>query len=105
MPCNAIRHIRSCAGFADLEVLDLSYNALDSDAVNALSLLPKLRALDLTCNALTELPVSMLRFSRLETLNLERNRLQVFERISAAVLVKFRSGSLCFYFNSRAMHP
>ena len=42
--------------FPNLEILDLSYNALNAESIRFLSVLPKLRELDLTCNGLTRLP-------------------------------------------------
>ena len=48
MHCNRLRTLEApLAGFEALEVLDLSYNALEPAAVAALGLLSRLRELDL----------------------------------------------------------
>jgi len=59
--CNGIRAVAELpeGAFARLEVLDLSYNAMDAAAIERLAQLPNLRELDLTCNQLAALPKSM----------------------------------------------
>jgi hypothetical protein len=75
--CNSVRDIGDLGvnGFAKLEVLDLSYNMLEVDAIGRLAALPRLRRLDLTCNQLQSLPLNMAAFGMLQALNLERNDL------------------------------
>ena len=90
--CNCLRSISridrlpSIGGnvaFASLEILDLSFNKLTKDAIHRLSVLPRLRVLDLTCNSLNALPSMMVEFSVLEVLCLERNRLEREETLLA----------------------
>jgi len=60
LPLNMVQDI--CLppdAFAALSIMDLSFNNLSNDAIVALATLPKLRALDLTSNALTTLPLEM----------------------------------------------
>lgn len=97
LPCNSIRDIDVPAslgqqhyphqqqqqlggpsknGYIELRRLDLSYNRLSGDALSALTRLPSLTELDLTCNGLTDLPEAMGRFPRLQKLSLERNQLE-----------------------------
>lgn len=94
LPCNSIRDIdlpdrlgqqyhqhqqlegASSSGYVELRRLDLSYNGLSGDAISALTRLPSLTELDLTCNGLTDLPEAMGRFPRLQKLSLERNQLE-----------------------------
>lgn len=94
LPCNSIRDIdvpdvfgqehqqhqqfegTSNSGYMELRRLDLSYNGLSADALSALTRLPSLTELDLTCNGLTDLPEAMGRFPRLQKLSLERNQLE-----------------------------
>ena len=75
--CNSVRDIGDLGvnGFVKLEVLDLSYNMLEVDAIGRLAALPRLRRLDLTCNQLQSLPLNMAAFGMLQALNLERNDL------------------------------
>ena len=56
-------------GFPCLEVLNLSYNGLDSDAILTLADLPRLRQLDVSRNELTALPADMSGFHSLQVLN------------------------------------
>ena len=90
--CNCLRAIprldklTSIGGnipFAALEVLDLSFNKLTKDSIKRLSILPRLRVLDLTCNSLNALPSMLVEFSVLEVLCLERNRLEREETLLA----------------------
>lgn len=95
LPCNSIRDIdvpdsslrqqyhqhqqvggASNGGYIELRRLDLSYNGLSGDALSALTRLPSLTELDLTCNGLADLPEAMGRFPRLQKLSLERNQLE-----------------------------
>lgn len=91
LPCNSIRDIdvrdilgrqhqqfggAGNSGYLELRRLDLSYNGLSGDALSALTRLPSLTELDLTCNGLTDLPEAMGRFPRLQKLSLERNQLE-----------------------------
>lgn len=87
--CNLVRQISGIEGFAMLEVLDLSYNALTNESILELTKMPKLRELDLTCNALTELP-DMTGFQSLEILVIERNRFgnQCFSSLSVMPKLK-----------------
>jgi Leucine-rich repeat (LRR) protein len=74
--CNLVRSLRGpLLGFAALEVLDLSFNALEPAAVAELAELPCLRELDLTRNGLQDVPPEIARCERLEVLVLESNRL------------------------------
>eukprot|EP00947_MAST-08B_sp_MAST-8B-sp1_P002829 g2829.t1 len=61
--CNSVRDVGGIGpdGFPKLEVLDLSYNMLETDAIGRLAQLPRLRRLDLTCNELTTLPRNLVR--------------------------------------------
>nr|XP_015196994.1 PREDICTED: X-ray radiation resistance-associated protein 1 isoform X1 [Lepisosteus oculatus]XP_015196995.1 PREDICTED: X-ray radiation resistance-associated protein 1 isoform X1 [Lepisosteus oculatus]XP_015196997.1 PREDICTED: X-ray radiation resistance-associated protein 1 isoform X1 [Lepisosteus oculatus]XP_015196998.1 PREDICTED: X-ray radiation resistance-associated protein 1 isoform X1 [Lepisosteus oculatus] len=89
---NSLRNLTICPGeFPHLETLDLSYNSLSSEDVLALGLLPRLRVLHLTGNALPALPEDMAcpypapapprsycqttRFCNLEVLILDDNKL------------------------------
>lgn len=94
LPCNSIRDIdvpdslgqqpqqqpqlggANNSGYIELRRLDLSYNGLSGHALSALTRLPSLTELDLTCNGLTDLPEAMGRFPRLQKLSLERNQLE-----------------------------
>lgn len=59
-PLCALKSIRiNLNDFEYLQILDLSYNNLTPEDVGALSILPKLRALYLTGNALTHLPINL----------------------------------------------
>ena len=62
-------------GFPCLEVLNLSYNGLDSDAILTLADLPRLRQLDVSRNELTALPADMSGFHSLQVLNCDHNML------------------------------
>ena len=90
--CNCIRslprldklpEVAGLAAFSALEVLDLSFNKLSKDSIQRLSVLPRLRVLDLTCNSLNALPSMLVEFSVLEVLCLERNRLERDETLLA----------------------
>ncbi|EQC41249.1 hypothetical protein SDRG_01224 [Saprolegnia diclina VS20] len=73
--CNALHKIDNLTGFECLEWLNLSFNCLVSKDVEELSKLPKLRELYLASNWITSVPPIMDRFTRLETLSLERNNI------------------------------
>jgi len=90
--CNCLRSIprldklvspSGTVPFAALEVLDLSFNKLTKGSIKCLSVLPRLRVLDLTCNSLNALPSMLVGFSVLEVLCLERNRLEREETLLA----------------------
>nr|XP_034970637.1 X-ray radiation resistance-associated protein 1 [Zootoca vivipara]XP_034970638.1 X-ray radiation resistance-associated protein 1 [Zootoca vivipara] len=81
---NGLRNIKVNAGdFPHLEVLDLSYNNLSPEDVRALGVLSHLKALHLTANGLTSLPLDLAApesestpwFPALEVLLLDDNRL------------------------------
>ncbi|CAI5773577.1 X-ray radiation resistance-associated protein 1 [Podarcis lilfordi] len=81
---NGLRNLKVNAGdFPHLEVLDLSYNNLSPEDVRALGILSHLKALHLTANGLTSLPLDLAapesesspRFPALEVLLLDDNRL------------------------------
>lgn len=63
-----------CCGY-DEQVLNLSFNCLVSKDVEELSNLLRIRELYLCNNWIRSLPPTMDRFSRLETLSLERNNI------------------------------
>lgn len=65
--CSCARQLEVPTGsFSLLEVLNLSYNALSSDAILALTEMPRLRQLDLSRNELTALPGDMSGFRTLQ---------------------------------------
>ena len=110
--CNGIREIGELppGAFQRLEVLDMSYNALTAPSIAALSQLPNLRELDLTCNALEALPETMAPFKRLEVLILERNRLEADEEfLSLAKAPRLRELNMSYNYFKRvpkeAGHP
>ncbi|XP_066475537.1 X-ray radiation resistance-associated protein 1 [Tiliqua scincoides] len=81
---NGLRNLKVSAGdFPHLEVLDLSYNNLSPEDVQALGILSHLKVLHLTANGLHSLPLDLadpdseghLRFSALEVLLLDDNYL------------------------------
>jgi Leucine-rich repeat (LRR) protein len=77
--CNMVRNIEGLAGdggFARLQVLDLSYNALNQESIRELYILPSLRELDLCGNELRELPPDFCRFAALEKVLLEHNMIK-----------------------------
>ncbi|XP_052782406.1 X-ray radiation resistance-associated protein 1-like isoform X2 [Mya arenaria] len=90
MPLNGLRSIKPNFGdYPFLEVLDLSYNNLSQDDILTLGLVPNIKVLHLTGNGLHSLPPNMampkyddsnkqeiLRFSKLEILLLDDNRLE-----------------------------
>lgn len=77
LSCNYIEHIDSLGPqqYVQLQYLDLSYNRLSVESVQALSALPALRDLDLTGNELRTLPEGASSFLSLEKLVLEHNKL------------------------------
>ena len=62
-----IRDVAPLQGFAQLETLDLSYNQLSESALVALTMIPKLRRLDLTCNGLLSIPQAFEEMKLLES--------------------------------------
>ncbi|KAH3807141.1 hypothetical protein DPMN_135474, partial [Dreissena polymorpha] len=90
MPLNGLRSIKPNLGdYPNLEVLDMSYNNLSHDDILTLGLLTNLKVLHLTGNGLHSLPANMampkyheksnqeiLRFSKLEILLLDDNKLE-----------------------------
>lgn len=85
MACNMIRGIDGLSGFARLQSLDLSYNAVTAESIRQLYALPSLRELDLCGNELRELPEDFYRFSTLEKVLLEHNMIKdnyVFDILS-----------------------
>eukprot|EP00966_Prymnesium_polylepis_P013988 322484-Prymnesium_polylepis.1 len=67
LDCNGLTHVEvPPGGFPCLEVLNLSYNGLTSEAVLALAELPRLRQLDLSRNELSALPSDMSGFHSLQ---------------------------------------
>ena len=81
LTCNMIRDVAPLQGFAQLETLDLSYNQLSESALVALTMIPKLRRLDLTCNGLLSIPQAFEEMKLLESLNLEHNNLEKSDTI------------------------
>ena len=76
LDCNGLSDVTIPAGgFPALEVLNLSYNGLNSTAVATLADIPRLRQLDLSVNDLSALPADMSGFQALQSLNCEHNRL------------------------------
>ena len=67
LDCNGLVGL-SCpaGGFPTLEVLNLSYNGVDAEAVATLADLPKLRQLDLSKNEMAALPADMSGFAELQ---------------------------------------
>jgi hypothetical protein len=64
------------SGFKYLQRLDLSYNVLDSNSVQALTTLPAIKDLDLSGNPLVELPAFFSTIASLERLVLDNCRLE-----------------------------
>lgn len=88
LACNLIDHIpQELFGFEHLLVLDLSYNRLNTESIQALEVLPNLRDLDLSGNKLREIPDDWQHYKTLEKLLLDYNLLEnndVFTYISSA---------------------
>jgi len=87
LACNHISTIVDLLGFAHLQVLDLSYNKLTQDGVQALEVLPNLRDLDLCGNNLGTLHDDWANFAALEKLLLNYNKLEdnyIFASLSSA---------------------
>ncbi|DAZ97887.1 TPA: hypothetical protein N0F65_012150 [Lagenidium giganteum] len=85
--CNALECIILGNGFLNLEVLNLSFNCLTSKDVEELSGLLRIRELYLANNWIRSLPPIMDRFTRLETLSLERNNITGDEIFSFLAMV------------------
>jgi Leucine-rich repeat (LRR) protein len=75
LACNNIYNIGDLYGFESLQRLDLSYNKLTVLSVQALQALPNLKELDLCGNDIKGLPIDMFRFSSLEKILLEHNKM------------------------------
>jgi Leucine-rich repeat (LRR) protein len=88
LACNNISYIApELFGFEHLLSLDLSYNRLSVDCIQALDALPNLRDLDLSGNKLKEVPDDWQHFRVLEKLMLDYNLLEnndIFTSISSA---------------------
>lgn len=85
--CNHITEINDLFGFNQLMYLDLSYNKLRMDNIQALEVLPNLKELDLCGNNLGDLPDEWQNFEKLEKLLLNYNKLennQIFMQLAAA---------------------
>ncbi|KAL8191331.1 UNVERIFIED_CONTAM: hypothetical protein K2H54_072236 [Gekko kuhli] len=81
---NGLRNLKvNAEDFPHLEILDLSYNNLSPEDIRALGVLPHLKALHLTANGLSSLPLDLAvpdskgcpRFPALEVLLLDDNHL------------------------------
>ncbi|XP_058042039.1 X-ray radiation resistance-associated protein 1 [Ahaetulla prasina] len=81
---NGLRNLKVRTGdFPHLEILDLSYNNLSPEDVQSLGILPRLKALHLTANGLSSLPLNLAapeswncpKFPALEVLLLDDNHL------------------------------
>lgn len=89
LACNGIRNIDSNkieGRFPSLLTLDLSYNKLSLESIQALSILPLLKQLDLSGNGLIDMP-DMEDFRTLERLILENNKFEdntILNRLSSA---------------------
>jgi Leucine-rich repeat (LRR) protein len=59
--------------FANLEILNLGYNAVTVDSIRSLYACTKLKSLDLSSNHLDQLPIDFKHLQFLETLNLSGN--------------------------------
>ena len=88
LACNHLVHItQELFGFEHLTALDLSYNKLTVESVQALEVLPSLKDLDLCGNNLGDLPDEWQHFQQLEKLLLDYNQLDnndIFTYLSAA---------------------
>lgn len=88
LACNFIQHIPTeLMGFEHLTCLDLSYNRLTVESIQALEVLPNLRDLDLSGNKLKEIPDDWQHYKTLEKLLLDYNLLEnndIFTYISSA---------------------
>ncbi len=106
MACNRLSNFSNeLLGFSSLMYLDLSYNSLSPESVQALDVLPNLRELDLCGNNLQMLPVEMYRFFTLEKLLLDYNKIennQIFSVLAA--MPNLRHVSLANNFLSQISH-
>lgn len=88
LTCNHITTIdQELFGFENLTCLDLSYNRLNCDSIQALEVLANLKDLDLSGNKLREIPDDWQHFRSLEKLMLDYNLLEnndIFTAISVA---------------------
>lgn len=95
LACNLIDHIPSeLFGFENLTCLDLSYNRLTTESIQALEILPNLKDLDLSGNKLKEIPDDWQHYRSLEKLLLDYNLLEnndIFTYISSAPNLRFLS--------------
>lgn len=95
LACNHITGIdQELFGFENLTCLDLSYNRLTCESVQALEVLPNLKDLDLSGNKLQELPDDWQHYRSLEKLLLDYNMLEsndIFTSISSAPNLRYLS--------------
>lgn len=88
LACNQVSFIEpELFGFECLTCLDLSYNRLSVDCIQALDVLPNLRDLDISGNKLKEVPDDWQHFRTLEKLLLDYNLFEnndIFTSISSA---------------------
>lgn len=95
LACNHISNIpQELFGFESLICLDLSYNHLTTESIQALETLPNLRDLDLSGNKLREIPDDWQHYRTLEKLLLDYNLLEdndIFTFISTAPNLRFLS--------------
>jgi len=101
LACNNIYNIGDLYGFESLERLDLSYNKLTVLSVQALQALPNLKELDLCGNDIKGLPIDMFRFSSLEKILLEHNKMDDNNIVAIlSSIPKLRYASVAYNFLS-----
>lgn len=98
LACNALTSVQVTSGtLSRLEILDLSYNGLNGEALSQLVALPRLRTLNLASNCINWLPreTELIAMQALEELNLDNNDLVQFVQWRALdVLPRLRRLSL-----------